>query len=112
MCINWCVLDKSIDSAATTLDDLDPILEEQSVETSAKFWRQSAQSILRQHLHVQPNTNVAKNVIFFLGDGMSVPTVVAARTYLGQLQGKSGEESQLSFEQFPYVGLSKVRCKI
>lgn len=89
--------------------DIDPILlEEPALETSAKFWRQNAQSILRQHLHRQPNTNVAKNVIFFLGDGMSMPTVVAARTLFGQLQGKSGEESQLSFEQFPYVGLSKV----
>lgn len=51
---------------------------------------------------------MAKNVIFFLGDGMSVPTVVAARTLMGQLEGKSGEESQLSFEKFPFVGLSKV----
>lgn len=91
------------------LDIDDHILDEAAPpETGAKFWRQNAQSILRQHLHVQPNTNVAKNVIFFLGDGMSVPTIVAARTLFGQLQGKSGEESQLSFEQFPYVGLSKV----
>lgn len=48
-------------------------------------------------------------MIFFLGDGMSIPTLAAARTYLGQLQGNPGEETELTFEQFPYVGLSKVR---
>lgn len=43
-----------------------------------------------------------------MGDGMSLPTVVAARMYLGQLQGHTGEDAHLSFEEFPYVGLSKV----
>jgi alkaline phosphatase len=49
----------------------------------------------------------AKNVIVFIGDGMGMSTITAARIYKGQLTGKSGEESQLSFEQFPTVGLSK-----
>lgn len=40
---------------------------------------------------------------------MSLSTIVAARTYLGQQNGHTGEESRLSFEDFPYVGLSKVR---
>lgn len=56
-------------------------------------------------LLINPNfSDVAKNVILFLGDGMSVPTVSAARMYLG------GEEKQLSFDQFPWTGLSKVTC--
>ncbi|XP_059054706.1 membrane-bound alkaline phosphatase-like [Achroia grisella] len=46
----------------------------------------------------------------FLGDGMSVPTLAAARTLLGQNQGRTGEESQLSFEDFPTVGLAKTYC--
>lgn len=50
----------------------------------------------------------AKNVIIFLGDGMSIPTLTAARILNGQLQGHSGEETFLSFENFPYSGLSKV----
>lgn len=29
------------------------------------------------------NTNIAKNAILFLGDGMSVPTLAAARVYIG-----------------------------
>jgi alkaline phosphatase len=49
----------------------------------------------------------AKNVIVFIGDGMGMSTITAARIYKGQRTGKSGEENQLSFEHFPNVGLSK-----
>ena len=49
----------------------------------------------------------AKNVILFLGDGMGVSTVTAARIYEGQLRGEAGEENRLSFEAFPVTGLSK-----
>lgn len=73
-------------------------------------WLMDAQLALRDRLLIQPNTNVAKNVIFFLGDGMSIPTLAASRMYMGQLQGDTGEEAQLSFETFPYVGLSKTYC--
>ena len=38
-----------------------------------------------------------KNVILFLGDGMGVSTVTAARILEGQLMGGSGEENFLSF---------------
>ncbi|XP_005988748.2 alkaline phosphatase, tissue-nonspecific isozyme [Latimeria chalumnae] len=43
----------------------------------------------------------------FLGDGMGVATVTAARILKGQLQSKSGEETQLEMDKFPYVALSK-----
>jgi alkaline phosphatase len=49
----------------------------------------------------------AKNVIVFIGDGMGMSTITAARIYKGQLAGQSGEEHQLAFEHFPTVGLSK-----
>lgn len=48
-----------------------------------------------------------KNVILFIGDGMGVSTVTAARIYDGQLRGSPGEENQLSFERFPHVALVK-----
>lgn len=78
-------------------------------EKSAKYWIRDGQLTLRNHLLRKPNNNIAKNVILFLGDGMSIPTLAAARAYMGQKQGLKGEESRLSFEEFPYVGLSKVR---
>lgn len=49
----------------------------------------------------------AKNVILFVGDGMGVSTVTAARILEGQRRGESGEENLLSFERLPYVALSK-----
>jgi alkaline phosphatase len=49
----------------------------------------------------------AKNVIVFLGDGMSIPTITAARILDGQRKGNSGEENRLSFENFPATALSR-----
>ncbi|MEO2281966.1 alkaline phosphatase [Pseudoalteromonas pernae] len=49
----------------------------------------------------------AKNVILFVGDGMGISTVTAARILAGQLEGKAGEEHQLSFEKMPFSGFSK-----
>ncbi|MFN2329763.1 MAG: alkaline phosphatase [Chromatocurvus sp.] len=49
----------------------------------------------------------AKNVILFVGDGMGISTVTAARILDGQRKGMSGEENSLSFEKFPFTGLAK-----
>ena len=49
----------------------------------------------------------SKNVIVFLGDGMSLTTVAAARILEGQRLGGSGEEHALSWEHFPATGFSK-----
>jgi alkaline phosphatase len=49
----------------------------------------------------------ARNVIVFLGDGMSITTITAARIYEGQRKGGSGEENRLSFEDFPATALSR-----
>lgn len=73
------------------------------------FWRAQAKSTITQKVKNTFNQGVAKNVIIFLGDGMSIPTVTAARILKGQLQGHKGEETKLSFEQFPISGLSKVK---
>lgn len=81
-------------------------------ETSTFFWQNRAQYTLRNHLAKEHNENIAKNIIFFLGDGMSIPTLAAARIYLGQMQGYNGEEGRLSFETFPYIGLAKVRAYV
>lgn len=51
--------------------------------------------------------NTAKNVVFFLGDGMGISTVTAARILAGQRAGSTGEENRLSFENFPVTGLVK-----
>lgn len=49
----------------------------------------------------------ARNVIVFLGDGMSIPTITAARILDGQRKGGLGEGNRLAFEHFPATALSR-----
>lgn len=53
------------------------------------------------------SAGAAKNIIVFVGDGMGVSTVTAARILEGQNLGFSGEEHSLSFDRFPFSGLVK-----
>ncbi|KAM7345784.1 membrane-bound alkaline phosphatase-like [Cochliomyia hominivorax] len=80
-------------------------------EKDPEFWRNLARQELEVNLGKQQlNMNKAKNIIFFLGDGMSLSTVAAARMLKGQKKGNTGEEEVLSFEKFPFTGLSKTYC--
>lgn len=58
-----------------------------------------------------PIVGRAKNIIFFLGDGMSLSTVTAARVHMEQMSPGmlSDINSSLSFEKFPYTGLARVK---
>lgn len=49
----------------------------------------------------------ARNVILFIGDGMSLTTVAAARILEGQRHGQPGEENRLAWETWPDTALSK-----
>lgn len=82
-------------------------------EKNAQFWYDLAHEELARRLEQpQPDKRKAKNMILFLGDGMSLSTVAAARIHKGQLKGNPGEEDALSFEKFPYTGLSRVSARI
>ena len=52
-------------------------------------------------------TGAASSIVLFMGDGMGVSTVTAARIYAGQKLGNTGEEHSLNFETFPDVSLVK-----
>ena len=81
--------------------------------TGADFWNKQAQDTLQKALtrEASLNRNVAKNIVYFVGDGMGVPTVTAARIFKGQQAGMTGEETVLAWEKFSSVALSKVRKK-
>ncbi|KAI9553566.1 hypothetical protein GHT06_021484 [Daphnia sinensis] len=81
-----------------------------AVTEDAAYWKSTAQSLLQAELNKKPIEAQAKNIIFFLGDGMSIATVTAARIYKGQKAGKTGEEEQLTFDKFPYSALSRTYC--
>ena len=74
---------------------------------SVQDWFDGGQRFLRESKQIFANARRAKNVILFVGDGMGVSTVTAARILEGQMNGKPGEENSLSFEKFPYLALSK-----
>lgn len=74
---------------------------------SAQQWYSDGARAARAGAELRPSHKKAKNVILFVGDGMGLSTVAAARILEGQLKGRSGEENALSFERFPYLSLSK-----
>ncbi len=69
-------------------------------------WYKQGEQILTQKL-AQTTKNKAKNVILFVGDGMGISTLTAARILKGQRAGNLGEEGYLSFEKFPFSALVK-----
>ena len=79
-------------------------------EQDANYWREKGKNEIKASLdHLTTiNTNIAKNVIIFIGDGMSLPTVTASRIFKAQHTGiPDAEGNLLSFEKFPNIGLSK-----
>ena len=70
-------------------------------------WYEAGQRFIRDAEQLEIRARKAKNVILFVGDGMGISTLTAARILEGQLKGRTGEENRLSFEDFPYAALSK-----
>ncbi|XP_040570997.1 alkaline phosphatase-like [Lepeophtheirus salmonis] len=78
-----------------------------------KYWMDFGKEELRvaeELYRKRINTEKARNIILFIGDGMGLPTISATRIFKAQSQGstRGGEESYLSFDKFPHIGLSKV----
>lgn len=73
-------------------------------ELNTNFWLNNAKAFVTKQLARSPSTKPAKNIILFIGDGMSLTTQSAARMYMG------GEEKSLFFEEFPYVATAKTYC--
>ena len=72
------------------------------LESAAKV-----EDIHRAVTNASKNKGAAKNIILFVGDGMSIATTTAARILDGQQRGMLGEENSLSFGHFPFTGLMK-----
>lgn len=79
-----------------------------SMDINPQKWMKYSQDRIEQTLKRKVNGNVAKNAIFFLGDGMGVATVTAGRIWKGQLQNKNGEEEITHMESLDHLALSKV----
>ncbi|XP_069583123.1 intestinal-type alkaline phosphatase-like [Ranitomeya imitator] len=76
-------------------------------EKTSEFWNDKMSCMIKEAEKLKPIKHRARNLLLFLGDGMGMPTITATRILSGQLEGKLGEENELTMDTFPYVGLSK-----
>ncbi|MDC8013397.1 alkaline phosphatase [Tahibacter soli] len=81
-----------------------PSIERPGGESAAWWFTAGAAAA---HANVGATPPRAKNVIVFLGDGMSIPTIAAAHILAGQRAGVDGESYRLSFETLPYTAFSR-----
>ena len=80
----------SSDSAGTDSTSTPTITREAATPIqSGDSYYQSAAEAVDARIQ-QRGVNPAKNVILFVGDGMSIPTITAARIYAGQKRGLDG----------------------
>ncbi|KAG5667737.1 hypothetical protein PVAND_015707 [Polypedilum vanderplanki] len=93
---------KTKEEIETQRNGLDPLGI--TLDDFSEIWIKRSQDYINDRLNYQNNNGKAKNVIFFLGDGLSLTTTAATRMYLG------GEEVELSYERFPHLGFVKTYC--
>lgn len=79
---------------------------QEAVPASAEEWFQNGKESVKAASKLKNNEHKARNVILFVGDGMGVSTVTAARILEGQLREIDGEFNRLSFEEFAYMAHS------
>ncbi|MEO1251960.1 MAG: alkaline phosphatase [Pseudomonadota bacterium] len=70
-------------------------------------WFDAGATALADRKRNAGETKRARNVILFVGDGMDINTVTAARILAGQAAGGPGENHNLSFDAFHNVAFSK-----
>jgi alkaline phosphatase len=84
-----------------------PTIQRPQGETPSWWFRSGAAQAALASAQANAGGQRAKNVIVFLGDGMSIPTIAAAHVLAGQRAGVDGESYRLSFEKFPFSALSR-----
>ncbi len=93
----------SFQTFAQTSDLHFPVKRAESPES----WRRDGLAAIERAKKLDYKRRKAKNVILFVGDGMGISTLTAARILEGQMRGESGEENLMSFERFPFSALSR-----
>lgn len=84
-----------------------PVRAEADAARTANSWFRSGRESVAGAARFVAGERPARNVILFVGDGMGIATVTAARILEGQNRGETGEENQLAFETLPHVAFSK-----
>ena len=102
--------------------DLPTKITQSKIFLDVDHWRKEGKDEINEAVNTfkNLNTNQAKNIILFIGDGMSLETLTASRIFKAQQNtsqtpkcvGKDicyGEETLLFMETLSHVGLSKVQ---
>lgn len=85
-----------------------PGLWANEAENTSKYWLDREAKTLERLLDQRPIERRAKNIILFLGDGMGIATVTAARIMAGQrINPQGGEEHELNMDKLPYSAFSR-----
>jgi alkaline phosphatase len=77
-----------------------------AVPKNPREWFEAGKAAVARNKATKSVDAKAKNVILFIGDGMGISTITAARILEGQLRGIDGEYNRLSFERFGYLAHS------
>lgn len=100
---------------ANTFQDVDKLMHPEfhdnhpgkranEAELNSDYWKTVARKVVDDNLKKEKSHKIAKNIILFLGDGLSVTTTTATRSFLGDTN------KSLAYENLPFVGMSKTYC--
>ena len=90
---------------AAALSLASPAMAQIAADTAA--YRAQGEAALEQLKSQPAPTSRARNVIIFIGDGMGISTLTAARIFAGQAAGRDGESFQTAMDGLPYAALVK-----
>jgi len=79
----------------------------QKQQQTAEDYAAQGRAQLAARLAMQQQQGQAKNLIIFIGDGMGVSTLTAARIWQGQMAGGDGESTQTAIDGMPYAAMIK-----
>ena len=92
--------------AASALCCAAPSLANTPAATTAEYRAQGEAALERLRADQTPRTK-ARNVIVFIGDGMGVSTLTAARIFAGQAMGRDGESYETAMDSLPHAAQVK-----
>ncbi len=99
--------DKPLDALPDDLQGSDESEANLLSNTTSNHWFVQAAATVEDAQQYAETRGMARNVILFVGDGMGISTVTAARILEAQQRGEQGEENLLSFGKMPFAGLVK-----
>jgi alkaline phosphatase len=97
----------TVRAASVALTALFVLSPASHAERDENAWYRAGREAVAARRAQLPALGRAKNVVLFVGDGMGISTITAARILAGQQAGGTGEEHSLSFERLPYTALSR-----